>query len=71
MTFLFACKSEDNGNNDKPVNNDTTVVKDKVIIENDTTVVELTDDEANLKSGELVKKTDDINNKLDELLENL
>ena len=71
-TFLFSCKSEENNNNDNitPVNNDTAVVeKTKIIV--DTTTIFLTEVEANLKSDVLVKKSEEINNKLDELLENL
>ncbi len=71
-TFLFSCKSEDNNNdNTLPVNNDTAVIEEKTIIENDTATIVLTEEEANLKSDVLIKKSEDINNELDELLENL
>jgi len=69
--FLFACKSEENNNNDKPIKNDTSVVEEKIVADVDTVTVVLTEEEANLKSDDLVKKSEDINNKLDELLENL
>lgn len=68
--FLFGCKSEEN-NNDKPINNDTSVVEEKIIVDKDTTTVELTEDELNVKSGEVLKKSEDINKELDELLNNL
>ncbi len=70
--FLFGCKSEEeNTNNDTPISNDTVVVEEKVIVDEETITIELTEDEVNVKSGEVLKKSEDINTELDELLNNL
>ena len=68
--FLFGCKSDDTDNTDTPNDTTTIVVTDKTVVENDTTTIVLSDEEVNVKSGEILKKSEDINNKLDEILNN-
>ncbi len=68
--FLFGCKSDDSDNTDIP--NDTTkiVLDDETKVENETTAIVLTEEEINVKSDEILKKSEDINNQLDEILNN-
>lgn len=61
--FLFGCKSDDTENADTP--NDTTIV-DVV----DDAEVTFTIEEINVKSDEILKKSEEINDELDEILNN-
>ncbi len=66
--FLFACNpKEDNEDNSTP--SDTTEIVNNNT-KSDTTEIVLTPEEADQKSEEILKKTEDINNQLDEILKN-
>ncbi len=68
--FLFGCKSDDTDNTDTPNDTTTVVVTDETDVENDTTILELSEAEINVKSDEILKKSEDINTKLDDILNN-
>jgi|GEM_PF-2933939 uncharacterized protein YcfL len=67
--ILFGCKSE---NETKETPNDTTtiVVTDETKNANDSTAIVLTEEEINIKSDELLQQSDEINKKLDDILNN-
>ncbi len=66
--FFFACEpKEDNGNNTSP--NDTTEIVNNNT-KSDTTEIVITPEQAEQKSEEILQKSEDINNQLDELLKN-
>jgi len=68
--FLFGCKSEDTDNTDTPNDTTTIVVTDKTNNETDTIEIVLSEEEADVKSDEILKKTEEINSKLDDILNN-
>ena len=66
--FLFACNpKEDEGDHSTP--NDTTEIVTNDV-KSDTTEIIITPEEADKQSEEILEKTEDINNQLDEILNN-
>ncbi len=66
--FIYGCDPDENNNNN---NNDTVKVEDVVTPPSDTTEITLTEEEVEVKTNNLLQKSEDINKKLDELINNL
>jgi hypothetical protein len=66
--FFYGCDPEDTNNNN---NSDTVKVDEVVTPPSDTTEITLTEDEVDMKTNDLLQKSEDINKKLDELINNL
>ncbi len=62
--FIYGCDPDEN-NNDKT---DTVKVEEIVTPPTDTTEITLTEEEVDVKSDNLLQKSEDINKKLDQIL---